>query len=325
MRRVVCEEFGPLENLAIVEAPDPEPGAGEVLIRVRAAGVNFVDGLLVQGLYQIKPPLPFTPGAEVAGEVAAVGPGVEDLAVGDRVLAASFFGGFTDVLAVPARVVRRLPASLSFGQGAALVQSYATALFALTRRCRPAKGDWVLVLGAGGGVGLASVDVAHHLGARVIAAASSTAKLAAAAKCGAEAGIDYEREDLKARVREISSGGVHFVVDPVGGAYADAALRALRPFGQYLVLGFAAGSIPSLRANLILLSNRAVVGVDWGAWSMQNHEENAALLGEMLALVEAGALHPLEPTAYPLSRAREALADLHARRIAGKVVLVPDA
>lgn len=323
MRRIVCREFAPLDRLAVEEAADPVPQAGEVLVRVRAAGVNFVDGLLVQGLYQIKPPLPFTPGGEVAGEVEALGPGVEGLRIGERVIASCFFGGFTDCLSVPAKAVRPLPSALSFGQGAVLVQSYATALFSLTRRAKVNAGDWVLVLGAGGGVGLATVDVARHLGARVVAAASSAAKLAAAAAAGAEAGIDYDSEDVKSRVREITGGGAHLAVDPVGGPYAEAALRALRPFGSYLVVGFAAGAIPSLRTNLVLLGNRNVVGVDWGAWSMQQPEQNAALLDEMLALAASGALHPAEPAAYPLERAGEALGDLHARRVAGKIALIP--
>jgi NADPH2:quinone reductase len=251
MRRVVCRTFAPVEQLQIEDVPDPQPRPGEVVIAVRAAGVNFVDALLAQGLYQIKPPLPFVPGAEVAGEVVELGPGVEGIALGERVVVSCGLGGFVERIAVPAVMARRLPAALSFAQGAALVQSYATAWFALTRRVTVRRGDWVLVLGAGGGIGLASVDVARHLGARVLAAASSPEKLAAAAALGAEAGINYETEDLKARARELSAGGVHIVVDPVGGSYADPALRALRAFGQYLVVGFAAGTIPSLRANLV--------------------------------------------------------------------------
>lgn len=219
-------------------------------------------------------------------------------------------------------MARRLPDRLSFERGAALVQSYATALFALTRRATVRQGDWVLVLGAGGGVGLAMVDVARHLGARVLAAASSADKLAAAAALGAEAGINYESEDLKSRVREIT-GGVHFVVDPVGGPYAEPALRTLRAFGQYLIVGFAAGTIPSLRANLVLLTNRSAIGIDWGAWSLQHAEENRALVDEVLALAGGGALHPPEPVAYPLERAAEALAALQSRRLSGKVVLRP--
>jgi NADPH2:quinone reductase len=284
--------------------------------------VNFVDALLVQGTYQIKPPLPFTPGNEIAGEVVELGEGVAGIARGDRVVVSCGLGGYVERLAVPAQMARPLPARLSFEQGAALVQSYATALFALTRRATVRPDDWVLVLGAGGGIGLAAVDVARHLGARVIAAASSAEKLAAATALGAHAGVNYETEDLKSRVREIS-GGIHFVVDPVGGSYADAALRTLRAFGQYLILGFAAGTIPSLRANLVLLTNRSAIGVDWGAWSFQHPEENRALVDEVLALAGSGALHPPEPLVYPLERAAEALAALQSRRLTGKVVLRP--
>jgi len=323
MRKVVCRQFGSLEGLTVVEEADPEPRPGEVVVAVRAAGVTFVDALLAQGQYQLKPPLPFTPGGEVAGIVAAVGEGVTEPAPDERVLVSCGLGGFADRLAVPAAMARRLPQALSFGQGAALVQSYATALFALTRRTTVSAGDWMLVLGAGGGVGLAMVDVARHLGARVIAAASSDEKLAAAQAAGAEAGVRYDREDLKARVRELSGGGVHFVADPVGGAQAEPALRTLRPFGQYLVLGFAAGAIPALKANLVLLQNRTVVGVDWGAWTFQHPNENAALIDEVLALAAAGAIHPSEPATYPLERAGEALQALLDRRVAGKVVLVP--
>jgi NADPH2:quinone reductase len=321
MRCVVCHQFGPLDGLRVENKPDPVAGSGEVLVDVRAAGVTFVDALLAQGGYQLKPPLPFTPGGEVAGVVAAVGEGVSAPAVGERVLVSCGLGGFTDRLTVPAAMARRLPPALSFGQGAALVQSYATALFALTRRTTVSAGDWMLVLGAGGGVGLAMVDVARHLGARVIAAASSDEKLAAAQAAGAEAGVRYDREDLKARVRELS-GGVAFVADPVGGAQAEPALRTLRPFGQYVVLGFAAGAIPALKANLVLLQNRTVVGVDWGAWTFQHPNENAALIDEVLALAAAGAIHPSEPATYPLERAGEALQALVDRRVAGKIVLV---
>ena len=323
MRQVVCRAFGPIENLAVEEVPNPQPRPGEVVVAVRAAGVNFVDALLVQGLYQIKPPLPFTPGGEIAGEIIQLAADVDALAVGDRVVVSCGLGGFVEQLAVPAVMARRMPARLSFTQGAALVQSYATALFALARRVTLQPDDWVLVLGAGGGVGLAAVDVARHLGARVIAAASSADKLAAAAALGASAGVNYETEDLKSRVREIAGGGVHVIVDPVGGSYSDAALRTLRAFGHYLIIGFASGTIPALRANLVLLGNRSAIGVDWGAWSLQHADENRALVDEVLALAGTGALHPSEPLAYPLARAAEALTALQSRRLTGKVVLCP--
>ena len=323
MRRVVCSTFGPLDGLAVATEADPTPGAGEVLVAVRAAGVNFVDALLATGRYQIKPPLPFTPGSEIAGDVLSVGDGVAAPRVGDRVAVSCGVGGFADRLVAPASVVRPLPDRLSYGQGAVLVQSYATMLFAFTRRAPLERGQWVLVLGAGGGIGLAAVDLARHFGARVVAAASTAEKLGLARSHGAEVAVAYEQEDLKARVRELTGGGVDVVVDPVGGAHAVPALRTLRPFGRYLVLGFAGGAIPQLPANFVLLQNRAVVGVDWGAWAYTHHAENAALLDELFALAAAGAVTPPEPTSYPLERAGAALADLQARRIAGKLVLTP--
>lgn len=323
MRAVVCHEFGPIEQLRVEPRPDPEPGPGQVVVAVRAAGVNYVDGLFVQGRYQIKPPLPFTPGGEVAGDVRAVGAGVDTVAVGDRVLAMSWLGGFASLVAVPAAAVVPIPGALTYGQAAALVQSYGTMLFSLTRRTRVAPGEWVLVLGAGGGIGLAAIDVARHLGARVIAAASSADKLAAATAAGAEAAIAYEDEDLKERAREISGGGVDVVVDPVGDRFAEPALRSLRWMGRYLVIGFAGGEIPRLPANQVLLNNRTVVGVDWGAWTMRDPAGNRELLGELMGLAGTGALSPVRPTEYPLDEVVRALTALQDRTVAGKVVLVP--
>jgi NADPH2:quinone reductase len=196
-------------------------------------------------------------------------------------------------------------------------------LFSFTRRTQLAAGDWVLVLGAGGGIGLAAVDVARHLGARVIAAASSAEKLAAARTAGAEATIDYEREDLKVRARELSDGGVDVVVDPVGGRHAEPALRSLRWMGRYLVIGFAGGDIPRLPVNQVLLNNRTLVGVDWGAWTMRDPSGNQALLAELMGLAGSGALHPVEPHEYSLDDVVGALTDLQQRKVAGKVVLVP--
>lgn len=323
MRAVTCSEFAPIDQLRIEERPDPQPGPGKVVVAVRAAGVNFVDGLFVQGKYQIKPPLPFTPGGEVAGDVVAVGDGVDGVAVGDRVLAMPWLGGFASHVELAAGGIVPIPGALSYGQAAALVQSYGTMLFAFTKRMQLREGEWVLVLGGGGGIGLAAVDVARHLGARVIAAASSDEKLAAAAAAGAEAGINYETEDLKARAREISGGGVDVVVDPVGDRFADPALRSLGWMGRYLVIGFAGGQIPSLPINQVLLNNRTLVGIDWGAWTMRDPAGNQALLGELTTLAGSGALHPVEPTEYPLDDVVRALTDLAERRVAGKLVLVP--
>jgi NADPH2:quinone reductase len=300
-----------------------------VLVEVEAAGANFVDALLVQGLYQLKPPLPFTPGMEVAGTVAALGEGVEAPAVGTRVLGSAFVGGFASQVLLPASAAVPVPAGLSAGQAAGLVQSYATMLFALTRRTHVAEGEWVAVLGAGGGIGLATVDVAKALGARVVACASTPGKLEAAVAAGADATVAYGEGggegavDLKAAIREATGGGADVLVDPVGGDKADAALRALGWMGRYVVIGFAAGDIPRIPLNQVLLNNRTVVGIDWGAWTFRDPAGNAALLRELLDLVGTGRLTPVEPVAYPLEDAPKALADLQGRQVTGKLVIVP--
>ncbi len=323
MRCLVCPELGPLDTLVLEDRPDLEAGPEQVVVEVRAAGVNYVDGLIAQGRYQMKPPTPYVPGGEIAGVVTAVGDAVTGFAPGDRVLAMTGFGAFAGQVALSPLSLHRLPESLTFAQGAAFIQSYSTALFALTRRSSLTPGEWVLVLGAGGGIGLATIDVAVALGAKVIAAASSPERLAAATAMGAEATIAYESEDLKARAREISGGGVDMVVDPVGGPHAEPALRATRAFGRYCVIGFAAGPIPTVPLNQVLLNNRTVVGVDWGAWAFRDFPANQALLAELLDMVEAGRLHPATPAERPLEHGAAVMAGLLDRTIAGKVVLVP--
>jgi NADPH2:quinone reductase len=323
MRAVVCNQLGPLETLVLEDRAPPVPGEGQVVVDVKAAGVNFVDGLLCQGRYQIKPATPFVPGGEVAGEVSAIGPGVGGVSVGDRVIAFTGFGGFADRAVVPALSLVPMPDTIGFGQAAALIQSYCTVLFTLTRRTHLASGEWVLVLGAGGGVGLAATDVATALGGRVIAAASSPEKLEAASAMGAEATIDYEREDMKVRAREIASGGVDVVIDSVGGHHSETALRATRHLGRFCVIGFASGPIASIPLNQVLLNNRTVVGVDWGGWTFKDPMGNRTLIGELMDLVGAGRLHPTVPTAYPLEDAATVMSGLIDRSIAGKAVLVP--
>jgi NADPH2:quinone reductase len=317
MRRVVCREFGPLSGLAVEEAPDLEAADGQVVVDVTAAGVNFVDALMVQGAYQIKPQLPFTPGMEVAGVVAG--------GAGGRVLALCWFGGYASQVRVPESAVVPIPDGVTDGQAATLVQSYATVLFALTRRTTVAAGEWVAVLGAGGGVGLAAIDVARALGARVVACASTPAKLEAARAAGADALVAYEDDavDLKAAIREATGGGADVVIDPIGGTKSEAALRSLRWGGRHVVLGFAAGTIPSLPANQVLLNNRTIVGIDWGAWTMRDPAGNAALVAELMAMVADGRLHPVEPVEYALDDVVRCLSDLQERRVTGKAVLVP--
>jgi NADPH:quinone reductase len=316
VRRVVCSSFGPLHQLAVVEEADPAATDGSVVIEVGAAGANYVDALIVQGRYQIKPSLPFTPGMEVAGT---------DTATGERLLALCWFGGYASHVTVPRVAAFTIPDGVTVGQAATLVQSYATARFALTRRMHVEPGEWVAVLGAGGGVGLATIDVARALGARVVACASSPEKLDAARSAGADAFVAYEDEgvDLKAAIREATGGGADVVVDPVGGEKAGAALRSLRWGGRYAVIGFAGGGIPSLPANQVLLNNRTIVGVDWGAWTVRDPTGNAELVAEVLADVAAGRLHPVEPVAYPLDDVARCLTDLESRRIVGKAILVP--
>ena len=328
MRQVVCKELGPPEKLVVEDAAAFEAGPGQVVVDVHAAGVNFVDTLFIQGLYQIKPKPPFVPGGEVAGVVSAVGEGVTDggsgIAVGDRVIVMCGLGGFAEQVVVGAERAMPVPAGLDFPRAAALIQSYSTSLYALRDRARLQAGETLLVLGAAGGVGLAAVDVGKALGARVIAAASTDEKLETCRQFGADATIAYETEDLKTRARELSGGGVDVVYDPVGGDFAEPALRALGWGGRYLVIGFAAGVIPRIPLNLVLLNTRNVLGVDWGAFTGHDPEANRALLADLGRLLEAGTLHPIAPQTYPLDRAAEALRDLAERRTIGKAVLVID-
>jgi NADPH:quinone reductase len=325
VRRVTCYSLGPPEELVVEEAEAPSPGPGQVVLDVRAAGVNFVDALLVTGGYQVRPPLPFTPGGEVAGVVSTIGEGVEGWRPDDAVIAMTGLGGFAEQVAVPAPSLVAAPDGLDAGRGATFIQSYATNLFALTRRSRIEPGETALVLGAGGGVGLAAVDLVVALGGRAIAAASTGEKLDAARAVGAAACIAYENDDvdLKTEARRLSEGGVDVVVDTVGGRFAEPGLRALRVGGRYLVVGFASGAIPSLPLNQILLNNRTVVGVDWGAWVGANRAANRALVEELVAMLSAGRLRPPEPTSYPLEDAPRALSDLMSRRITGKAVVLP--
>ena len=323
MRAVVCTSFAPLDQLVIEERSSASLAAGQVRVRVTAAGVNFVDALLVQGLYQIKPPLPFVPGGETVGIVTELGEGVTSHSLGDRVLITSGFGGFaTEMISAASRAVI-VPPSLTDGQAATFMQSYMTAYFALVHRARMQPGQWLLVLGAGGGVGLAAVDVGRALGLKVIAAASSAAKREMAQSRGAVAVIDSSSEDVKARAKEISGDGVDAVYDPIGGKLGEECLRSLREDGQFIVIGFASGDIPKLPANQVLLRNRRVTGVDWGAWVGRNPAENQALVLQVLAKIAGGELNPVEPVSYPFEQAAQALADQQQRNVVGKAVLIP--
>jgi NADPH2:quinone reductase len=323
MRAVVCNELGPPEKLEVEERDSLPPGPGQVQIAVRACGVNFVDALFVQGRYQVRIEPPFVPGSEVAGVVAAVGEGVSSPAVGDRVLALPGLNGFAEEIVAEADAAIPIPEGLDMTQAAAFTQSYATALYGLVHRGALRAGETLLVLGAAGGVGLAAVDVAKAIGARVIAAASSGEKLELCRAAGADLTIDYVSEDLKLRAKELSGDGVDMVYDPVGGSHAEPALRTLSPGGRYLVVGFASGEIPSLPFNLVLLKSCQVVGVDWGGSARRDPTLNERLRAELSGLLAEGRLKPQPPKTYPLEEAGRALRDLLDRRLAGKAVLIP--
>jgi NADPH2:quinone reductase len=323
MRAVVCRELGPPEKLQVEERDDLTPGPAEVIVDVEACGVNFVDALMAQGLYQMKPTLPFVPGSEVAGRIASMGEGVEGVAIGDPVVAIPGLNGFAEQVAVKASALIPIPEGLDMPTAACFVQSYCTALFALDRRGQLQAGETILVLGAAGGVGLAAIDVAKAMGARVIAAASSAEKLALCRERGADETIDYSTEDLKLRAKALSGGGVDMVYDPVGGDYAEQALRACAPRARYLVIGFANGEIPKFPLNLILLKSCQVVGVDWGGSASRDASLNPGLLGDLTEMIESGRLNPRAPSVFPLEQAGRVLTDLSERRLTGKAVLLP--
>ena len=324
MRAALCVELGPPERLVIEERDRLPPGPGQISVSVRAAGLNFVDSLLIQGLYQIKPTPPFVPGSDVAGVVDAVGEGVTDFAVGDEVMAMSGLNGFAEQVVVSQSRTYPIPKGLGFARAAGFLQSYATALFALDNRGKMQAGETLLVLAAAGGVGSAAIDVGRALGGSIIAAASSDAKLEACKARGVAGVINYDSEDLKVRAKELSGGGVDLVFDPVGGDYTEQALRAIAPDGRYLVIGFAAGEIPRLRLNLVLLKQCQVVGVDWGGWAAKNQESNRAVFDKLSGLLESGKLDPPQPQTYAFENVREALRDLMERKVIHKAVLLFD-
>jgi NADPH:quinone reductase len=324
VRAVVCNELGPPSLLRIEERPDPAAGPGHVVVDVQAAGVNYVDALFVGGQYQIKPPVPFVPGTESAGTIAEVGDGVEGLEVGQRVLVSAGLGGFATKVAAPVGAATAIPDALDAPRAATFTQSYSTCLFALRERAAVQSGESVLVLGAGGGIGLAAIGVARALGCRVLGVASSEEKRAAAKAAGAEIVLDPAAESVKDAARAWAGGtGVDIVVDPVGGDLAEPSLRALGDRGRYLVIGFAAGPIPSIPLNQVLLRNRTVIGIDWGIWAMQHAAEQRVLLNDLLEMVADGSIDPVHPTEYPLDDVARALEDLLGRRVVGKAALIP--
>lgn len=324
MRAVRIHELVGPQGLRVDEVPEPTAGAGQVLIDVRAAGVNFPDILLTRGMYQFKPAPPFSPGGEVAGIVKAIGSGVTSVQVGDRVAATLLHGGFAEVVAVPELSVVKLPAAVGFEVGAATLLTYATTYHALVDRAQLASGESLLVLGAAGGVGIAAVELGALLGARVIAAASTDDKLAFCRAHGATESINYATEDLKDRIKALTTGnGVDVIYDPVGGDLAEPALRGIAWQGRYLVVGFASGTIPKLPMNLVLLKGCQIVGVFWGSFAMRDPARNREHANRIFGWVAEGKLAPAIDAALPFTEAAAALHRLEQRQVKGKLVLTP--
>jgi NADPH2:quinone reductase len=295
------------------------------VVSVKAAGVNFPDTLIIQGKYQFKPEPPFSPGGEVAGVVKELGEGVTGWKPGERVIAGSTWGGFAQEIAVEADRLLRMPEAMDFVSGSAFLLTYGTSYYALKDRAQLQAGETLLVLGASGGVGLAAIQIGRAMGARVIAAASSDAKLAVCKQHGADELINYASEDLRGRVKVITAGkGVNVVYDPVGGPYSEPALRDMAWNGRFLVVGFAAGDIPKVPLNLALLKGCSIVGVFWGAFTRNEPEHNRRNNEELMQLFAAGKVKPHIHATYPLERASEALNDVLYKRVSGKVVLTTE-
>lgn len=324
MRAVVCSRLDGPEALAVDEMPEPQAAAGQVIVEVRAASLNFPDALMVRGLYQARPPLPFVPGIELAGVVRAVGEGVQRPRVGDSVLAFAGYGGFAERCVTDAARTLPLPDGVGFEVGAAFGLTYGTALHALRDCARLKAGETLAVLGAAGGTGIAAIECAKALGARVIACASSREKLQLCREHGADETIDYSTEDLRARLDELTAKrGVDVVFDPVGGPYTEAAFRATAWRGRLLVVGFAAGDIPRLPLNLALLKERSIRGVYWGDWTRKDPEGHAANMGELARWIRDGTVRPAITERIGLAAVPDALGRMSRRELLGKVVVVP--
>ncbi|MFT7625453.1 MAG: NADPH2:quinone reductase [Myxococcota bacterium] len=321
MRIVHCKELGPPESLVLEDVAEPRPAAGQVRIGVKAAGVNFPDTLIIQGMYQMRPATPFAPGSEVAGEVLELGAGVEGLAVGDRVCAFTGYGGYAEQVCVDARRAVVIPKDMSWEVAAGFTVTYATTWFSLRERANIQPGETLLVLGAAGGVGLTAVQLGKAMGARVIAAASTDAKLEVTAQHGADEGINYKDEDLNARLRTLAPDGLDVVYDPVGGESTNVALRRMAWNGRLLVVGFASGKIPPIKANLVLLKNCQIVGVHWGVSVDRDPAGHRQAMTELFALWAKGAFKPLVSQTLPLAEASTALRAILDRKVRGKLIL----
>lgn len=326
MRAVLCKEFGPPESLVTEEVPTPEPKAGEVRVKVEACGINFPDTLIIEGKYQFQPPMPFSPGTEVAGIVDAVGDGVTNVKAGDPVIAMVMAGGYAEYLVTDARGVFPRPSGpdgpMDGRTAAGFTMTYGTSMHALKQRADLQPGETLLVLGAGGGVGLAAVEIGKAMGATVIAAASSAEKLEAAKAAGADHLINYSEVGLRDALKELTGKkGVDVVYDPVGGDLTEQALRSTAWRGRFLIIGFAAGPIPKIPANLPLLKGCSVVGVFWGAFRAQETALDNENFKQLFAWYAQGKLRPHVSKAYPLEEAGAALNALKNREVVGKIVL----
>lgn len=324
MKAIVCEQWGGPETLVLKDVPLPEPGPKQVRVRVAAAGVNFPDVLIIQKKYQMQPALPFSPGAEIAGSISALGSEVRGLQVGMPVAALCGIGGFAEECVVDAANCMPLPPGTPMPLAASLLLAYGTSWHALRDRGALKAGETLLVLGAAGGVGLAAVEIGKAIGARVIAAASTPEKLAICQEHGADALINYCREDLREALKVHTAGkGVDVIFDPVGGTLTESAFRSIAWRGRHLVIGFADGNVPALPLNLPLLKGASVVGVFWGEFAKREPKANAAGMQELLAWIAQGQLKPLVSRHYALADAAQALTDMAARKVVGKVVVAP--
>jgi NADPH2:quinone reductase len=311
-------------DLVVEDVSSPRPGKGEVLVTVKAAGVNFPDVLMIQNKYQHRPPLPFSPGYEISGVVKALGPDVAGLAVGDAGIAMLRFGGFAEEALVPAERFWRIPADVDFIAAAAFPLAYGTSYHALKDRARLQPGETLVVLGAAGGVGLAGVQLGKLMGAKVIACASSDEKLATCRAHGADLAVNYRRQNLRDTLKELTQDrGVDVVLDPVGGDYAEPSVRSMAWSGRYLIVGFTSGEIPRIPLNLPLLKGCSLVGVAWDTYSRRNPQGGETNISEMIAWIREGKLKPVVSAQYPLAEAPRALDDMMQRRVQGKVVIVP--
>ena len=322
MKAVLCKQFGPPESLVLEELPSPKAGPGEVVVSVKAASLNFPDVLIIQNKYQFKPPLPFSPGSELAGVVKEVGEGVKAFKPGDKVIAFTTYGAFAEEVKTEATRLLPLPPGMDFASGAAFLLTYATSDHALRDRAQLEAGETLLVLGAAGGVGLAAIEIGKALGANVIACASSDDKLAVCREHGADATINYATEDLRERIKALTDGrGVDVVYDAVGGPYTEPAFRSIAWRGRLLVVGFAAGEIPKLPLNLALLKGASVVGVFWGDFARREPKQFAESVRQLAAWYAEGKLRPHVSQTLPLAQAADALKLMAARKVKGKLVL----